>query len=416
MQGGIVVIGGGTAGLLAAASACATADAAAVTLISSESCLPYSPTSLPYLLSGKIRMEQLFCQGEEFFSSRNIRFLPGRRVVAVHPERKAISFAEGEGMAFQKLIIATGASPIIPYIEGIDSRGVFVLRTLADVEGMLGFSRGKRSVAVLGAGLIGMEVALAFAARGMKVTVIEKERRVMPLNFDEEASWIIERAFEKQGIVFRLGATMVGVYRNGDGAIEAVGLANGERIASDLLVVAVGVVPEIELVKGSGIECGRGILVDEGMRTSLPDIFAAGDVAEGRSFFGSRRILNAILPNAAEQGRVAGTNAAGGDARYDGGLPMNVLAFPGGTAFSIGDPSSWDDSYEVCSQISDGSYRKLVFDENKLIGAILVNDETPPGVLRTLIRRRTDISRVKQELISSSVRPGSLLPAVLHSN
>jgi phenylglyoxylate dehydrogenase epsilon subunit len=256
----------------------------------------------------------------------------------------------------------------------------------------------------MGAGLIGLHAAENLAKGGMKVVVVEALGQVLPGYFDEEASQMIHRAFSDNGVRILLNEKALRV-KGSDGQIT-LSLASGADLPAGLLVVATGVQPRVEYLKGSGVEVDQGILVNERMRTSVAGIWAAGDVAQARGFFEPSRVLNATLPNAVEQGRIAGMDMADDPAlkAYPGAVGMNAYKFFGHRAFSVGlvrDKEGCE--VEEVSVPESFKYQKLVFKEDQLVGAAGINSDLDPGVMVQLIRRKAYMGEVKARFCASPV-------------
>ena len=394
----VVIVGNGSAALAALEAIHRTDPRLKSLVISAEDCPPYSPTALPYFFAGKIREQHLFLRDDSFYREKNAELVRGARVVRILLQDRRVVLEDGRDVGYDKLLIATGASPILPAIEGLNEVRHFVFRTLKDAKELLSYAEGRRKAVVLGGGLVGMETASGLIKKGLKVTVMEKEERVLPVYFDSEAADIIKGIYEENGVTLLTGETAVKVGMDGERVI--IRTLSGREIEAEIFVVAAGMAPSIEPVMDSGIACRRGILVDDTMRTNIEGVYAAGDVAEARSFFGPEKVLNAILPDAVEQGRVAGANIAGGDERYSGGLPLNIFSFFGNWAFSCGLPLVEGKDYKVIKRSYGygGRYRRLVFKEGRLIGVALINDGVDPGILHSFIRKGTDLSELMDGL------------------
>lgn len=258
-----------------------------------------------------------------------------------------------------------------------------------------------------------MHAAENLAKRGRQVTVLEAMPQVLAGYFDEQASGLVQQVFSEQGIKILTGSVVSHVAASNGGCI--VSLESGEDLAADLLLVATGVNPRIEYLSGSGIEVDEGILVDDTMRTSAEHIWAAGDVAQARSFFGDDKRVNAVLPNAVEQGRIAGMDMVGDPALrpFTGGLPMYTYRFLGHRAFSVGmnEVPDSDAGYEV-EQVFDPRnlhYQKLIFKDGQLVGASGINSSIDPGIMWQLIGRKVDLEGVKAQLVAVPVETSRIL-------
>lgn len=373
-------------------------------LVTQESCLPYSPTILPYVLSGQAQPEKVFLRDQQSLDSLSVVFKPGAKVVAVDGSSRQVTLQSGEKIKYEKLLLATGAAPKLPPVQGLQAVPHHVLRTLEDALGLRSKIRKGGTALVMGAGLIGLHAAENLAKGGMKVVVVEALSQVLPGYFDEEVSQIICKAFSDNGIKIRLNEKVSRV-EGGDGE-TALSLVSGGSISAGLIVVATGVQPRVEVLAGSGVEVDQGILVDERMRTNVSGIWAAGDVAQARGFFESSKILNATLPNAVEQGRIAGMDMVEDPALkgYQGAVSLNTCRFFGHRAFSVGMIKA-EAGCEVEKVVVPESfkYQKLVFKEDQLVGASGINSDLDPGIMVQLIRRKAYLGDVKARFCAAPV-------------
>ena len=378
-----------------------------LTLATRDAHLPYSPTLLPYVVSGRSRADRVFLRDERYFAEQRVAFRPGRALARLDAERHAAVFADGSEIGYEKLLLATGAAPAIPPIPGIDRVPYHVLRSLDDALKLKEAIGTAREAVVLGGGLVGMHAAENLVKAGARVTVVEMRDQVLGGYFDATAARLIEQAFAERGASIRIGRRVVGLESAGQGV--AVSLDNGDSLQADLLLVATGVRPETGYLEGSGVKRDAGILVDDAMRTSQADVWAAGDCAQARDFFGPGTILNAILPDATEQGRIAGMDMAGDPAakRYPGGVPLNTYRFFGRHAVSVGiagcPPGSEERSR--CDPAA-GRYLRVVFQDGRLLGISGVNEFFDGGVMWQLIQRRTDLSRDIDRLVADPLSTG----------
>ena len=393
-----LIIGCGSAALSALEKIRSIAPGDQVKLTTMEDCPPYSPTALPYLLSGRVAEEALWMRPEGYFETLGATLARGKEVVRVSPASKEVVYQDGERENYDTLLIATGSEPVRPPIVGLDEAGFLGFRTIADYRALAGRLDSRKRVAVLGGGLIGMEVAIALLEKGHQVRVVEKEPRLLPLYFDPEAEALIREVFIRQGAQLHTGMEATEVRRR-NGTVD-VALSGGTSLEVDLLVTAVGVRPKTSFLASSGIAINRGIVVDEQMRAGAPDVYAAGDVAEGPGFFDEKG-LNPILPSAVAQGRAAGAAMAGQPETYEGWIPMNVFNFFGYVAFSVGLSMPQGESFQVATASDDRakSYRKLVFRDRRLVGAMFLNVAADPGVFSYLVRKRLDVGAYQEALL-----------------
>ena len=393
-----IIIGCGSAGLSAAEGIRSINDQDEIKVVTAEDYPPYSPTVLPYLLSGKIDEGHLPMKRENYFDVLKATLVRGMAIKGIMPKSKEVVYEDGGRETFDTLLIATGAEPSRPSIKGLHESGYNEFHTIEDCKKLIGQLSGNTQVAILGGGLVGMEVAIGLVERGCRVTIIEREPRLLPLYFDDEAGSLIVSVFLNHGVHLLTGKEVVEV-SEGKGTV-AISLSDGNPIDAKLLVTCTGVKPRIDFLQGSGISVNHGILVDRKMMTSIKDIYAAGDVAEAPDYFTGRHGMNQIIESAVDEGRIAGSNMAGVDDEYEGWISSNIFHFFGHTAFSAGLSMPDDNGYQVLSKKEDKEtqFKKLIFDGNRLVGAMFINVELDPGLILYLIRNRVDLSRYKEIL------------------
>lgn len=408
-----LIVGSSHAGLSAVEAIRLHDQEGPITLVSAEKVYPYSPTILPYVVSGDIRRERVFLRDQAYFDKQKIRFLNGSTVTAIQPGKKSVTLDSGKKITYEKLLLATGAAPAMPPIPGLKECPTYTLRTLEDAVEIQKAMKIGGSAIVLGGGLIGMHTAENMAKAGLKVTVVEMLPQILPGYFDSQAAGLIQKVFSENGVKILTGSPVTHV-TSANGAC-AVSLENGLDISAHLLVVATGVRPRMSFLEGSSVKVDAGVLVDDRMRTSVEDIWAAGDVAQARSFLGSEKILNGTLPDAVDQGWIAGMDMAGDPycKPYPGGIPMNTYSFFGNHAFSVGDrlPEGSGDEFEVDRIFSPAGlrYQKLIFRDGRLCGASAINVPLDPGIMRQMISRRVELGEMKGQFAGSPRESGRLL-------
>ncbi len=404
-----VIIGSSHAALEAAAAIRQTDSETPIVMLAKDDRPPYSPTVLPYVVSGRSDPGTVDLRDPAWFDANAVDFRADNAVTAVVPEHHKLTLASGEALEYGKLLLATGAAPAVPPIPGLDQVPFHTLRSMADAQGLrAGFADAKRA-AVLGAGLVGMHAAENLAEAGLAVTIVEMREHVLPAYFDRTAAAMIEAAFTAHGAEMRMGRAVTEVQPLEPGC--RLLLDDGEAIDCDLLLVATGVLPVIDYLDGSGIACDAGVLVDDLMRTNTADIWAAGDVAQARDFFRNGTSVIGILPNAVEQGRIAGMDMAGDDfvKPYPGGVPINTYRFFGQQALSVGLAEAGDDNCEVVMQNADGRYAKIILRDGCLQGISGINTAFDTGIMWQLILRRIDLEPVKDDFLAAPMQVGRRL-------
>ena len=405
-----LIIGSSHAGLSAAEEIRMNDREGSLTMVTREDILPYSPTILPYIISGKVSPDQIRLRDNAYFKKNRIRFVKGKAVTRVDPKKSAVTLSDGRRVGYEKLLIATGAEPTIPQVENLPNVPFLELRTMADALRHRDMLRKGKTAGVMGTGLVGMHAAENFVSRGMQVHVVrarpKKNPRVLPNYFDDECSGMIQDVFEAHGVKFYLENHAVRV-DSGQNKIE-LSLHDGKKLRVDILLVCTGVAPRIEFLTDSEVDADQGILVDRKMKTSVDNVWAAGDVAQADDFFGGSRILNAILPDAVAQGKIAGANMSGGhlDSDYEGGISMNTFNFFGHRAFSIGLHSAENGKhYTVDREVLPSAhvYQKTIFQGDVLVGASGINIDLDPGIIMNLIKRKVALKDEKAEFVSNRV-------------
>ncbi|MGA2567685.1 MAG: NADH-dependent phenylglyoxylate dehydrogenase subunit epsilon [Pseudolabrys sp.] len=406
MDSKYLIVGSSHAALEAAAAIRMIDSRGTLTLLTRDAHLPYSPTILPYVVSGRSQPDNVQLRDAAYFRANAIDFVSGTEVVSLDPTQSILRLACGEHWQFERLLIASGAAPGLPKVAGLSDVPFHVLRSLDDAVGLRQAMQRAKSALVLGAGLIGMHVAENMAKAGIKVTVVELQPFALSSYFEPKASAIIERAFSEHGVRMLMGRTLASVSRASEGITAT--LDDNSIVAADLLLVCTGVKPNIGFLSGSGIDTETGVLVDDRMRTNVASIWAAGDVAQARGFWGDK-VINGILPNAVEQGRIAGADMVEdtGVQPFSGAVPLNTYSFFGQQAISVG--RSGGPGSEVAERNGDGSYRHIVLKDGRLVGISTINDFVDAGIMWQLILRHTDLSAVKEAFIADPQLTGRQL-------
>ncbi len=392
----VVIIGAGPAGLTVAETLRRYDAGAAITMLSAEPHPPYAPPALAdYFLTG--REETLFWKGRDICDRLGVDFRSGVRVRRVEPRARRVEIDGGGTLDYDRLVIASGSRLYAP-VEGAELPGVSNFKSLGAASELVKRARrGEATRAVIvGAGFIGVEVALVLRELGLAVTMVEALDRVMPRMLDQETAGIVGAELERRGVALRLDTRAKAF--TGKGRAEQVVLESGEVLAADIFVAATGVKPNLEFLDGSGIEAGWGVTVDEQLRTNAPDVFAAGDVAETVDWLTGERYVHAIFPNATEQGRIVAHNVLGYGVRYAGSESMNSLKHVGLPVMAVGAQSG-----EQELRLRQGaSLRKLFLSGGRIVGFRLAGDVRAAGVYRSLMLRRTDVSGFGQRLVEPS--------------
>lgn len=400
-----VIIGTGGAGVSAIRTIRSLDEECKITAISKEKFLPYSPCSLPHMIAGEIDEKSIFRVRKDFFRKSRVRALFGRTVSRILARERAI-LVDGKKMSYDKLLVAAGSNPLRPSIPGIDLKGVYTLGNMTDAKQIMKWIEGgaKRAV-VLGAGFIGVECAIALRKLGLEVSVYEMLDTVLPRMLDEDMSLEVERLLEKEGICFHLGSKVSEIL--GENRVEGV-VSGRKRSPCDMVVLGIGVRPNIGFLKGSGIRTNSGVLVDAYLRTSVEDIYAAGDIVETEDRILRKRKVSAIWPNAVEQGRVAGYNMAGVRKRYEGLESINILDIYGVPVLSIGLSSSELKGFEIEKVKTNRAVKKLLLKDGRILGLQMIGTVRNSGYFLTLAKKGVEIEKVRGQLLADRFLPSTL--------
>lgn len=362
----------------------------------------YSRPMLSHYLGAEIEKSRLAYRGTDFHERYNVTPILGTRIVKIEPEEHRVRAASGEVYAYDRLVISTGGTPIVPPIPGVEMGGVYSFTRLDDAESIIRAleERVVRHCIVVGGGMIGMKATDALMKRGVSVTILELAPRILGAALDETGSRMMTGLLESAGVEV-LTENTVETIHSSKGHIESVTLRDGRILDCDLLVFGIGVRPNAGLAEEAGIEVNRGIVVDQYMRTSRPDIYAAGDVAEAYDLVVDMNRTVAIWPNAYRQGAVAGAHIVGVSRPDEGGVAMNTVEVCDVPAMSIGSGNASGDEYEVLVERDEEShlYKRLVLDDNRLVGAILIGDVGRAGIYTGLIRSKVDVRDCRDGLL-----------------
>ena len=381
-----VIIGGGPAATNAMETIRELDQQALITLISDEPA--HSRMALPYWLSAQIPAAHTHTADAVFFQQLNVDARIGQRVTAVDPNGQTVTLTDGDKLAFDKLLIATGSSPLDLPVPGNELTGVQNLWSLDHTQQLLDSTKDVEQprVLMIGAGFIGFIMLNAMHKRGWNLTVVEREDHVLPRMLDANAAGLVESWLAAKGVTVHAGAGVESI-ADGEGG-KIVSLSGGATVDADVVIVATGIRPNTDLASEAGIETDQGIIVNSRCQTSAEGVYAGGDVAQGPVLGGGANEIHSIQPTAVDHGRIAGANMAGHDAEYPGSLSLNILDVCGLQNASFG---NWGDTSEdavTISNAADHIYRKFIFTGDQMTGAVFVGEANDLGML-------TDVGMVK---------------------
>ena len=399
-----VILGNGPAGVIAAETLRKCSPDDEIIVIGCEDAPPYSRMAIPYLLMGNIEESGTYLRKDpDYFEKIKIQQVLGKVISLDLKAKKLTLDGKGSQINYDKLLIATGSLPLRPPIPGIELDGVHPCWTLEDARSITKLAKPGSRVLQMGAGFIGCIILEALASRKVDLTVVEMGDRMVPRMMTSVAGGMIKQWVQAQGVQVYTDTRVEEISKSSSGL--EVRLSNGKIIEVDLVISATGVKPNIEYLSSSGLAIELGVLVNDSMQTSNPNVYAAGDVAESIDFSTGNRIVNAIQPNAAEQARIAAINMSGGDVQSLGALQINVLDTLGLISSSFGLWSGAKDGDHVETvDLEHYKYIRLEFLGDILVGATCVGSTEHIGVLRGLIQGKVALGQWKQVLMKDPTK------------
>jgi NAD(P)H-nitrite reductase large subunit len=397
----IVIIGAGPAGVSVVETLRAFDQQSELVVFSSE---PYPPYSPPALADHFMHASQHHLwRGMDWPLRLGVDYRPGTLVAGIDPDAHQVQLANGAVEAYDRLVIASGSRLYAP-IQGADLPGVYNFKSLSAAEQLVEQVRlgQATSALIVGAGFIGMEIALLLRELGVAVTQVEMLDQLMSTMLDVDSAAIAQDMMRARGVFVRLNTRAQAFI--GNGFARGVQLASGEILEADILIAATGVKPNIDFLAGTGIQYQWGITVDDHLRTSAPDVFAAGDVIESPDRLTGESYVHAIFPNAVEQGRVVGLNLAGFDTPYEGARHMNSLKHLGLPLMAAG----LKEGDEVLQRKRNNALRTLYLQDDRLVGFQLVGDISAAGIYHSLMDRRLDLKHIKHRLFDPNFGQGTI--------
>jgi nitrite reductase (NADH) large subunit len=383
-----LIIGNGVAGNAAAENIRKYDPAGKIMIFSRESRPFYYVPALPEYLAGAKSVDQVIIHPQKWYDQNRIDLHLNTTVTKIDPVQKVVETHQGERFPFDRLLLTTGGKSFIPPMQGTDSPGVFTLKTLADADRIKEWAAKVKTAVLIGGGLLGLEAGNGLRRSGLKITVVEFFPRLLPRQMDVPGAAILQSQMEDMGFTFYLGAKTKEI-ASVPGGLE-VRLESGDKIPGEMVLISAGLRPDLTLAQALNLDLDKGVKVDDAMRTSRENIYAAGDLVEHRGR------LYGIWPAAMEQGTVAGAAMAGQAATYEGTLPSNVLKVVGIDLVAAGDIDA-DGKLEsiVHQDEAQKTYRKLVIQDNHLAGAILLGDIRGSAEIQDAIKQKRDISKIK---------------------
>jgi nitrite reductase (NADH) large subunit len=383
----VIIIGNGLAGTMAAKTL-RELDSAVDIHIFAEEKYPYYPRpNLIEYLAGRLPYERIFAFTDEWQVRQKIDVHLGEPVRKILPESREIELDRGRREKYDALLVATGSSSFIPPIKGSDKRGVFTLRTLDDALAILEYMKSHSRVAIIGGGLLGLEIARAVKSRGAEVEVLEFFDRLLPLHLDAYGATLLKDQIENLGIRVSLGTVTQEIL--GQEEVSGLGLKGGAKIGADMVIIAAGVKPNLALVREVGLTLDRGVVVDDRLQTTHSQIFAAGDVIQHQGqFYG-------IIPASFEQARTAAYNILGQEKKYEGTIPSNTLKVVGLYVTSVGMTNPESAGFKEVRKFKkeEGIYKKIVLQDGALVGAIWMGTKKGVNEITRAVASKLQVSQ-----------------------
>ncbi len=391
-----VIIGASAAGLACAEQIRKEDKNGGITVLTKENYLPYSRPSISYYLKGAVKEKDMYLRKPAHYMGNKIDIVTGADVKEIDREAKTVK-AGRKVYPYDKLCICTGSKPFVPPMKNVSGKeNAFTFLDLASTKAVKQKANANTKAVVIGAGLIGMKAAEGLSKICNSVDVVELSPRILPSILDAKSSKGVKKYIEENGhIHFHLGDTVTHAKSKGN-QITSVILKNGKELKCDMLILAVGVRPETALAENSGLEVNRGIITDPAtMQTSDKDIYAAGDCTVSVDMLDGNKKIIALYPNAVYQGTAAGSQMAGGDMVLGGVYSVNAIDFYGLRICTCGLINAEGEQYSDKVIQNGDSYKRLIFEGNRLVGFVLINSSENAGIYTSLIENKTDLSEVK---------------------
>ena len=395
MKPKLIVIGNGMAGVKTLEHLLTIApDLYDITVFGAELHPNYNRILLSPLLSGEMTLDEIVINDRAWYAQHGITLHLGKKIISINRKTRVVTADDGTETAYDRLLMATGSNPVKLPIPGADLPGVVTYRDVSDTHAMIDAAAQHKRAVVIGGGLLGLEAANGLAVRGMQVTVVHVMPWLMERQLDQAAAETLQRALEARGIAFKLAASTAEIVGT-DGKVSAVAFKTGERIDTDLVVMAVGIRPNVWLAESCGLHINRGIVVDDTLQTYDPRIYAVGECVAHRG------LSYGLVAPLYEMAKVCATHLAEvGSHRYLGSVPSTRLKVTGVDVFSAGNFTGTASSEAlVLKDPRNGIYRKLVIENDQLIGSVLVGDTSAATQYVDLIASKQNIAAMRRELM-----------------
>ncbi|MFW9943255.1 MAG: NAD(P)/FAD-dependent oxidoreductase [Candidatus Thorarchaeota archaeon] len=410
-----VIIGGGPAGTTAALEIRKRDKKGEITLISNEDYQFYKRSKILNFISASCTEDDLFTKGKKLYDENNIKFIYDP-VESVFPEKKQLILKSSAIVHYDYLLIASGGNPIILPWKGVELEGIHTLYNLNDAKKVAEQACNAKKVVIVGGGAIAMKAIQNFKKIGMDISIIELSSHLWPIGFDRKVARIVEKQIKENGIHIYLEEEVV-EFKGKNGKLSTVVLKSGKELQTDLVVITIGMKPNVNFLKNSDVKIDKGILVDSYMRTNVPNIYAAGDVAQIYDPLYNQPILHPTWGNAKRQGKIAARNMVGKFVKYKGTIPIQSIKIFGFTAIAVGITHS-KKNFDEISWISFNKKlsRKFIFKNDQLLGALIlgkqINKKILKPILKKLIFSKANLNEYKHLLLMEDIEFNNIIKSI----
>ncbi|MBM4332722.1 MAG: NAD(P)/FAD-dependent oxidoreductase [Deltaproteobacteria bacterium] len=384
-----LIIGSGPAGIFGAEAIRRRDAESTVTMVSPEDTIAYSPVIITYWIGGKVPQRGLYFRDSSWADQNRIELKLGQQAISLQTRLQKLTLESGEEISYDRLLIASGSSPVSLPIFGVTLKGVHSIRRVGDAEAILAEIANLHQAIIIGGGFVGLKVADHLKERGIDVMILEKETRLVPRIFDGKASLFLVDKLGRENIRVETGVEVEEILGKA-GRVCGVRMKDGRIHPGQMVIQSVGVRPNINFLAGSGIAVEKGVPVNTRMETNITGIYAAGDVTLTLDSITGEKVNNATWPAASRQGTVAGMNMAGGNISCPHNLSLNAFSLCGVPVMTAGNPS--ETNGQALMEEGPGFYRKILLQEGKLTGFILIGEVSQAGILLSLMKKREIVS------------------------
>lgn len=398
-----VIIGTGGAGVSAVEAIREYDQKSEIIMISNEDIQPYSACLLLHYLIDEKKRDVVFWKGKDFYDRMDVTPILGKDVINIQPKDKKIKVGT-DWIDFDKLLIAAGGQVDLPPLKGFNKKGIFTCKTLFDTDNIHNWLKTQKveNAVIIGGGFIGLDAAEGLKKNNVNVSIVEELDRVLPRMLDKEMGMIVKEVLQKNGINVIVENEITEVL--GSDRVEGAKLIDGTVLNADILIVATGVKPNLDVVKDSGININSGIVVNEYLETNMPEVYAAGDIVESLDIMTEKREPILLWSNALIQGAIAGYNMVGKKIKYFGSDRQTIIKV-------FGTPVNSDGIYEgeEIKLFADNIYKKMYLKDSTIVGYILINTMQNAGVYHSLMISKRDISKYKNLILTKKFNVGMII-------